>query len=149
MATFTATQRGDLAESLLPVAAQLACIVHGEGGPEDVRQLLDGLGQQELTGLAVVLAGLVDPAQRAAEALDFLCWDERGLPIDPVEAKGTIRGLTGHRSSVVRIHDPRSIAHRMYVRGVHPEAIAAQVDVTERTIYRWVQAWRREARVSA
>jgi Homeodomain-like domain len=149
VSTPTAEQLGDLAESLMPVAAKLACIVHDEGGVEDVQQLLDGFGFQELTGLAVVLASLVDPATRTADALSYLVWDEHGQPTMPPDVVGTIRGLAGHRPRVVKLRDPRRDARRLHERGLTPEQIAAHVRVTERTVFRWIKAWRQEAEASA
>lgn len=147
--TLTAEQRGDLAEELLPIAARLACLVHGDGGVEDVQQLLDGYDVQELTALAVVLAGLVDPTANAADTLEYLRWDEHGRTVPPPQFTGTIRRIAGYRPRVVKLHDPRRDAHRLYQRGMSAVDIAAQVGVTERTAYRWVKAWRREGKASA
>lgn len=61
MSPLTAEQRGDLAEAMLPVATNLVMIVHGEGGPNEVADLIGALDDQERTALLVVLAGLVDP----------------------------------------------------------------------------------------
>lgn len=71
-------QRGDLAERMLPVAANLAVLVHGDGGPEDVAEVLAGLDDTEKNALIVVLAGLVDPDQPVGKALGWLDFDEHG-----------------------------------------------------------------------
>jgi len=72
MSTLTAEQRANLAESMLPVAAHLAMLVHGDGGPEDVQEVLAGLDEAQRAGLIVVLAGLVDPDQPISHALGWL-----------------------------------------------------------------------------
>ncbi|PVC80551.1 hypothetical protein DBP19_36045 [Streptomyces sp. CS090A] len=72
MTYLTAEQRGDLAEEMLPVAANLAVIVHGDGGPEDVQAVLAGLDDARRTALIVALAALVDPEQPLSRALGWL-----------------------------------------------------------------------------
>ncbi|MCI3279163.1 hypothetical protein [Streptomyces cylindrosporus] len=78
MSALTARQRGDLAEEMLPVAANLAVLVHGDGGPQDVAQVLEGLDQRQKDALIVVLAGLVDPEQPVGKALGWLDFNEHG-----------------------------------------------------------------------
>lgn len=62
----------DRAEEMLPVAAHLAMLVHGDGGPQDVKAVLDSLDDAQKVALIVVLAGLVDPDQPIGEALAWL-----------------------------------------------------------------------------
>ena len=84
MSALTASQRGDLAEQMLPVAAHLAVLVHGDGGPEDVRGVLEGLTEGQKNALIVVLAGLVDPEQPVGKALGWLDFNEHGsLTVPP------------------------------------------------------------------
>lgn len=78
MSTMSPEQRGDLAERMLPEAANLAVLVHGDGGPEDVAQVLAGLTAAEKDALIVVLAGLVDPEQPVGRALGWLDFNEHG-----------------------------------------------------------------------
>ncbi|MFE0207061.1 hypothetical protein [Streptomyces sp. NPDC058985] len=78
MSSMNAEQRGDLAERMLPEAANLAVLVHGDGGPEDVSAVLAGLSAAEKDALIVVLAGLVDPDQPVGRALGWLDHDEHG-----------------------------------------------------------------------
>lgn len=78
MSTLTPEQRGDLAEQMLPTAANLAVLVHGDGGPEDVAEVLAGLDEHEKNALIVVLAGLVDPDQPVGKALGWLDYNEHG-----------------------------------------------------------------------
>lgn len=91
MTTLTASERGDLAERMLPIAAQLACIVHGDGNEQDIRYVLGQLDEFEVHALVVVLAGLVDPDADIADALAYINWDENGRPANPATARGTIR----------------------------------------------------------
>lgn len=78
MSSLSAERRGDLAEAMLPVAANLAVLVHGDGGPEDVKAVLDGLDDVQKNALIVVLAGLVDPDQPVGKALGWLDFNEHG-----------------------------------------------------------------------
>lgn len=83
MSTLNARQRGDLAEEMLPVAAHLSVLVHGEGGPQDVDQVLQGLDDTQKNALIVVLAGLVDPEQPVGKALGWLDFNEHGSVVVP------------------------------------------------------------------
>jgi hypothetical protein len=78
MSTLSPEQRGDLAEQMLPTAAHLAVLVHGDGGPEDVRDVLESLDETQKNALIVVLAGLVDPEQPVGKALGWLDFTEHG-----------------------------------------------------------------------
>lgn len=95
MSTLNAEQRGDLAEEMLPVAANLAVLVHGDGGPEDVREVLEGLDETQKNALIVVLAGLVDPDQPLKKALGWLDHNEHGALTVPVSwsEQGSVRDL--------------------------------------------------------
>ena len=83
MNTLSVEQRGDLAETMLPVAANLAVLVHGDGGPEDVAEVLAGLDETQKNALIVVLAGLVDPEQPVGKALGWLDFNEHGSVVVP------------------------------------------------------------------
>jgi hypothetical protein len=76
--SMNAEQRGDLAEKMLPEACHLAVLVHGDGGPQDVAEVLAGLSPAEKDALIVVLAGLVDPEQSVGKALGWLDFNEHG-----------------------------------------------------------------------
>lgn len=83
-----------MAEELLPVAANLAVLVHGDGGPEDVQAVLDGLDEAQRAALIVVLAGLVDPDQPMGRALGWLDHDEAGaLTVPHWDDKQTVRDM--------------------------------------------------------
>lgn len=81
--SLSAEQRGDLAEEMLPTAAHLAVLVHGDGGPEDVGEVLAGLSDVQKNALIVVLAGLVDPEQPVGKALGWLAFNEHGTMVVP------------------------------------------------------------------
>ncbi|MFB7592391.1 hypothetical protein [Streptomyces sp. NPDC056169] len=94
MSQLTAQDRGDLAAEMLPVAARLAVIVQGDGGVQDVEELLDELDQQRQTALLVVLAGLVDPDSSLGTVLGWLDFDEHGAPAEAVQtSRRTLRDL--------------------------------------------------------
>ncbi|MFD8384294.1 hypothetical protein ACFV2X_38230 [Streptomyces sp. NPDC059679] len=95
MTTTTVEDRADLAEDLLPIAAHLAVLVHGDGGPRDVHQALARLSPAQRDALVVVLAGLVDPDQPISSALGWLDFNEHGQQIVPAWGhKGTLRELS-------------------------------------------------------
>ncbi|MFE1321652.1 hypothetical protein [Kitasatospora phosalacinea] len=89
--TLTATERGDLAERLIPIAAALSCVVHGDGDRQAVAHILNQLDPTERDALIVVLAGLVDPEQSLGQALGYLTWDEHGAPAEPPTTAKTVR----------------------------------------------------------
>ncbi|MGW2863339.1 hypothetical protein [Streptomyces sp. NPDC001205] len=85
---------GDLAEQLLPVAANLAMLVHEDGGVHDIRQALDALSAAEKEALLVVLAGLVRVDQPLGRLLGWLDFDENGRLVMPDWAeRATLRDL--------------------------------------------------------
>lgn len=71
MSTMTTEQRGDLAQEMLPEAANLAMLVHGDGGPEDIAEVLARLDDTQKNALIVVLAGMVDPEQPVGKGLSW------------------------------------------------------------------------------
>lgn len=88
------TDRGDLAEAMLPVAANLAVLVHGDGGPEDVSEVLAGLDDAQRNALIVVLAGLVDPDRPLGAVLGWLDFNEHGQQVVPDwNDKATLRAV--------------------------------------------------------
>ncbi|MFC9497698.1 hypothetical protein [Streptomyces sp. NPDC056982] len=94
MSVMTVEERGDLAEAMLPKAANLVALVHGDGGPEDVQQVLTGLDATQKDALLIVLAGLVDPDQPISKALGWLEFTEdRDLAVPPWNAKQRVRDL--------------------------------------------------------
>lgn len=131
MTTLTAKQRGDMAEELLPTAAYLVTLVHGDGGPRDVHQLVARLSPAHKEALLIVLAGLVDPDQPMGQALRWLDFDESGaLTVPPRDEATRVRDMAadpelGDPDEYV---DEVAVAH--YVKGkpvqlTKPERLAA------------------------
>lgn len=118
MRALTVEQRGDLAEAMLPVAAHMAALVHGDGGPEDVQDVLDPLTEQQRTALIVVLAGLVDPDQTMGQMLGWLDRDEHGqLTVPAWEDKTRCRDLADDDAADAGdVVDP--VAVRLYLQGI-------------------------------
>jgi hypothetical protein len=71
----TERRRADLAERMVPVAAQLVGAVHDDG-PDEVAAILRKIRPQQYDALAVVLAAMVDPELTPAELLAWVQWDE-------------------------------------------------------------------------
>ncbi|MFG2540614.1 hypothetical protein ACGFU4_35790 [Streptomyces sp. NPDC048511] len=118
MSVLTAAQRGDLAESMLPVAATLTVLVHGDGGPEDVHEALAGLDDTQRTALIVVLAGLVDPEQRLSAALGWVEFDEEGaLAVPRWDEKRTVRDLAEEQGLAADPDYVDPVAVRRYLAG--------------------------------
>lgn len=95
MSALNAEQRGDLAEEMLPKAALLSVLVHGDGGPEDVAEVLAGLDDGQKNALIVVLAGMVDPEQPVGKVLGWMGFDEHGQTVVPASwsQPGSVRDL--------------------------------------------------------
>lgn len=122
----TAEARGDLAEAMLPVAAHLSAIVHGDGGPEDIHTLLTGLDGQQRDALLVVLAGLVDPDRALGELLGWLDFDEHGRPVVPVwDSRETLRGISDEAEAGLDWSGPDFGVIDQWLRG-HPVELAAE-----------------------
>ncbi|MFJ7990277.1 hypothetical protein [Streptomyces sp. NPDC096351] len=124
MKRLTSQDRGDLAEDMLPVAARLATLVQGDGGVQDVQELLDNLDQQQQTALLVVLAGLIDPDRSLGALLGWLDFDECGMPTEAVHSsRRTLRDLA--EGSVPRgvgideVAVERALAHPNGASGIH------------------------------
>lgn len=146
--TTTATERGDLAQRLLPTASKLACIVHGDGDWRDIAFHTRRLDRDELLALTVVLAGLVDPEQRIDDALGYLSWDEYGAPA-PALANGrkTIRGLSAqingpetYGAAQILKSEQMMLAREIHVgQGLTATETAAIVGCDPDTIHKWAQ----------
>lgn len=152
MNTLTASERGDLAERMLPVAARIAAIVHGDGDHRDIAHALDQLDRIELVAVIVALGALADPDQTVADALDFITWDEEGNPTQTVLPASPVRGLVPSGVVTPSGNDKlfqdewnakRRQARELHVRcGLEPREIAERVGVNERTVTRWKNMWR-------
>ncbi|WP_147992532.1 hypothetical protein [Streptomyces sp. t39] len=83
-----------MVEDLLPAAAHLVTLVHGDGGPRDVHQALASLSSSDKDVLLIVLAGLVNPDQPMSKALGWLDFNEFGEAVVPAwGASETLRDL--------------------------------------------------------
>jgi hypothetical protein len=146
MTALTATERGDLAERLLPLAARLACLVHGDGDHHDITHATRNLDRHELLALIVDLAALVDPNQRVSDALDFVTWNEHGKPAPPVPAgRLTIRQLASDHDGtpdmgydMILDSERRNIARHLYLHdGLALATVARAVKARDVTVQRW------------
>ncbi|MFD5848340.1 hypothetical protein [Streptomyces chartreusis] len=133
MSTLNAEQRGDLAEEMLPVAANLAVLVHGDGGPEDVREVLEGLDETQKNALIVVLAGLVNPDQPVGKALGWLDFNEHGsLTVPSWSEDRSVRDLAPEAAEELDDEYVDEVAIQRFVLGV-------PVDVTDAEFLTGVQ----------
>lgn len=124
MSTLTAAQRGDLAEEMLPVAAHLAVLVHGDGGPEDVAQVLEGLSEAQKNALLVVLAGLVDPDQPVGKALGWLDFNEHGnLTVPSWSEQRSVRDLAPETAEEPGDEDVDQVAVGRFVKGFYVDTL--------------------------
>ncbi|WP_224273992.1 hypothetical protein [Streptomyces sp. LS1784] len=140
----SAEQLGDTAERLLPIAAGLACIVRGEGGPREIAHILGQLDAREREVMIVVLAGLVDPDRQVADVLGYLTWDEHEQPVPAPTLTKSLREI----AVMPRLSSPliswfkdeqRTKARiRYHQLGEFQGDIARDLGVNERTIGRWV-----------
>jgi hypothetical protein len=77
-----AKKHGDMAERLVPVAADLVLRVHHEGR-DSIGHLLATLTPKERWALPVVLAAMVPPDLPVGDLLAWVTWDEQGHPLTP------------------------------------------------------------------
>lgn len=144
--TLTAAERGDLAERMLPVAAQLACIVHGDGDWHDIDHHTRQLDRAELLALIVDLAAMVDPDQRVDVALGHVVWDEYGRPAPGAAfSRSTVRGLAKDVDGPLTLGAARVLeservlrARHLYMHdGLTVAEVARAVGAAERTVKAW------------
>jgi hypothetical protein len=147
----TPTERADLAERLLPVASKLACIVHGDGNQHDIAHHTRRLNREELIGLTVVLAAMVNPDERLEDALGYVTWDEHGRPAPAiVYGNTTIRSLSSHLigpetlgAAPVLESERIQRAREIHLQqGYSYKETAAMVGCDPRTVQRWAsEGW--------
>jgi hypothetical protein len=145
--TLTASERGDLANRMLPVAGRLACIVHGEGDARDIAHALDPLDRIELVAVIVNLAAMVDPDARLADLLGYITWDENGMAATDTPQYGQLtprslvptKSVTPSGSKQLIEHEQHITAITLGRRGIDAHAIGRRVGVHERTIGRWLR----------
>ncbi len=127
MSALTSKQRGDLAEEMLPKAAHLAVLVHGDGGPEDVAEVLAGLDDTQKNALIVVLAGLVDPEQPVGKALGWLDFNEHGaLTVPSWSEERSVRDLAPEPADTLDDDYVDDVAVMKFVRGFPVEVTDAE-----------------------
>ena len=84
-----ARRNGRLAERLVPVATELACLVHGDGGRDDIAAFLASVRPEHKDALLVVLAALVPVDEPVADLLAWVDFDHYGRPLaGPVKRRG-------------------------------------------------------------
>ncbi|MFD7980269.1 hypothetical protein [Streptomyces sp. NPDC059071] len=124
----SASERGDVAEAMLPTAAHLVALVHGDGGPSEVGEVLAKLTPLQKDALLVVLAGLVNPDQPLSAALGWLDFDEYGHTVVPPWGERTrVRDLAPEpaleENDVGHVDD---IAVRKYAEGIRVAVTARE-----------------------
>lgn len=146
--------RGGLAERVMPAAAFLSCLAHGDGGDVDLLDTLRRLTAEELLALIVVQAALIDPDSPAPSLavlrqVGHLIDGSVGSPLlSDRKLAGTVRdmakALTAHRHTNSGVHDllyseVKGRARDMYERGTTCKEIARVLGVEERSVFRWVK----------
>ena len=124
MSILTPEQRGDLAEQMLPLAAHLAVLVHGDGGPEDVAEALAGLDDTAKNALIVCLAGLVDPEQPVGKALGWLDFNEHGsLTVPSWSEERSVRDLAPEPAEELDDEYVDQVAVTKFVKGFRVDSL--------------------------
>ena len=147
----TLEECGDLAESLVPLAAELAFLVRTEGR-DTIGAWLDKHGAAEgepvtaaIRALLVVLAAMVDVDATGDQLLSWVTWDERGVPLD-----GTIPLLPAVPvpdldPPLRKPADRRREFARLVGRGFTVEEAAVELGVHVMTARRYEAAMKQEA----
>lgn len=140
----TSEERGDLAESLVPVAAELTFLVRDEGR-EAIGEWLDSHGVTDdwTRALLVVLAARSSVDITDEQAYDWITWDEHGAPLEqtipllpvlPVPAADPASvslAVPGQPAAGAAIREARTGA------GMSQRALAAEAGVNHRTVSGW------------
>ena len=117
MAALTPEARGDLAERLIPKALDLAGLVHGDGGAQDIDAFLRRLTLDDAGPLLVILAAMVNVEATTADILAWCTWDEFGRPLPrPGEKCGTFQAYRHHLERGELMDDACAEAGRVYYR---------------------------------
>lgn len=133
MSTLTAEQRGGLVDRMLPEAANLAVLVHGDGGPEDIAAVLERLDDTDKNALIVVLAGMVDLDRPVGRGLSWTAVTKNQAL--PMGAWMEQKPLRDHADESVAEPDENyvdEVAVSHFVRGL-------QSDVTDAEFFEAVQ----------
>jgi DNA-binding NarL/FixJ family response regulator len=122
----------DLAQELVPIAAQLVATVR-DYGPDDVKAILARVPDGRHDALAIVLAAMVDPDERPSK---LLAWTEAG----PVQSRDftppgyDMRGLT--QSALGRHAERRKEVGRLTNLGYSTQEISDRLGITTRAVVR-------------
>jgi hypothetical protein len=110
-----ARARGDLAERMVPVACDLACLVRDQDR-EAVGRFLSRLTGPEIRALLVVMAGMMPvDSMSDADMLRWVRWDETGRPLDrPLAPCGTYAAFRRHKQRQELVDDECERAAREY-----------------------------------
>jgi len=99
---------------MLPIAAALSEITHGDGGAQDVEWILGKLNPGEWPALVTVLASMVDPDSQLVDVLGYVTWDANGSPLrERPNLSGTVRDLAP------RWHTPSGVAEALEAAQIH------------------------------
>lgn len=148
---------GDLAERMVPLAAALSCVVHGDGDAGTVAYMLRRLSAAERDALLVVAVGMIPPEMPIRTALGWVDFDEegRGLETRP-DMRGTVRNL-GQRV-LDRTHVPmargpvdesrssrdwaelKCRAQELRDAGRSITEICRELEVSDKSVRRWTEA---------
>jgi len=142
----TASERGDLADRMLPVAGRMACIVHGDGDALDVAHALDPLDRVELVAVIVSLAAMVDPDAPLANLLGHVTWDEHGNAAEqPRYGRLTPRSLIPPKTATpsgthqLLEHERHITAVALARRGIDGAEIGRRIGANEHTVGSWLR----------
>lgn len=95
----TPTERGDLAERMIPVALDLATALRYDS-PAYVAELFRQLDGEARDWLCVVLAAMVPiDTHSASQLLDWVSFDEHGRTIDAAGARRGLVALASRRAA--------------------------------------------------
>lgn len=128
-------------EELVPHAMLLVGAVR-DGGPSEVREVLHRLDPDDLPGLAVVLAAMVDPGKPPSELLGWVpdelpqqiaLWDCG--PEDLLDRVAIERACKGERVELTK--DERlEVVRRLHADGVSDTGIAKRLHASSTTVAR-------------
>lgn len=127
-----------LAETLVPIAAELVATVR-DYGPDDVARVLARVPAGRHDALAVVLAAMVDPDARPSQ---LLAWTDAG-PVPSRDFTPTaFRDLSTDHAS--RVDERHTLIAQLTAEGWGPSAIAKRLGMTKRSVVRHRAAIRTE-----
>ena len=139
----TPDERADLAESLVPVAGELAFLVRDQGR-EAIGEWLDshGITEDPARALLVVLAAMVPVDATSEDTLSWVTFDENGAPLErtiPLLPCVPVPGRAGPVSLPVPEQPAAGAAIRQARNeaGISQRVLAARAGVNPRTVRAW------------